>query len=160
MPIKLGYPVVCQDYIDWLNDKDVTHYLAGTFGEWDLSALHAYVNRMVEHSIFRGIYADGVHVGNVKAGPISRRHKRAALGIMIGRQDMWGQGIGTRAIGAMVLLCAKQGLHSLTAGIIEGHFGAIRAFEKAGFHRVGIFHQSRVLQGEWRNELSFERVLP
>jgi RimJ/RimL family protein N-acetyltransferase len=159
MNVTLDDVIVSQDYVDWLNDPEVTHYLEGNFGDWSIWKLQAYVDQAHKDSIFKGIYADGVYVGNIKAGPVKWRHKHADIGIMIGNTEYWGLGIGKRAISLMVEECKARGLHCLTAGIIAGNKRSMRAFVVSGFHYIGAFPEFRALDDDLVDELFFVQVV-
>lgn len=67
-------------------------------------------------------------------GPIDRNHNTAEIGIMIGDQDAWGQGIGTAAV-QLVMDIAREdlSLRRITAGCYKSNVGSWKAFTKAGF---------------------------
>ena len=167
MKVFLGEVVPSEQYLKWLADPEVTYFLEGA-GDYTMDQLQDYVEARKADSFFFGIYViDGketlssrpIHVGNIKAGPINRRHEHADVGILIGEKRFWRQGIGTEAINLLVAHCFGQGLHMLTAGIIENNFGSQRAFSKAGFKRTGTWDEFRWLPEEgWKSEYFYQRL--
>lgn len=154
--VNLGRVLVGERYLAWLRDPEVTRFLEHakpcSYGE-----LLRYWKARDEDSIFKGIYVDGEYVGNIKAGPVDARHLHADIGIMIGEKQYWGKGVGTEAIELMVKHCYFEGLHMVTAGIIDGNVGSVKAFLKAGFKEVGRLPQYRKFEGTFRDELLFAR---
>lgn len=145
-------------YLSWLQDPQVTHYLEGNPNGYTLESLDAYVHAREKDSWFFGIYANDEYVGNIKAGPLNWRHKHADIGIMIGERSVWGKGVGTQAIELLADYCFTNGMHVLTAGIIEGNLGSVKAFIKAGFTYAGDFPEYRWLEG-WKAEMFYVKVV-
>jgi len=71
-----------------------------------------------------------------------------------------GQGLGSDAVRALAdYLVAERGHHRIVMVPAAENAAAIRAYEKAGFRRVGVLERSwRDEQGRWRDELYMERV--
>ena len=85
------------------------------------------------------VYREGNrHIGNIKLGPISWKHKNAEIGIIIGEKDCWGKGYARQAIELLSEYAfSKLKLHKLTAGCYANNIGSVKAFEKAGFVQEG-----------------------
>jgi aminoglycoside 6'-N-acetyltransferase len=71
-----------------------------------------------------------------------------------------GRGLGTDAVRTMARhLFDDRGHHRITIDPTAENPAAIRAYEKAGFRRVGILQASeRAPDGRWRDALLMERV--
>lgn len=140
-------------YVRWLSDPEVTRYLEATQA-LSIRSIEEYIKARDRDSIFRGIYLDTWHIGNIKAGPVDYRHRHADIGIMIGETWAWGHGHGTEAIRQMVALCFGPAykLHMVTAGIIDGNIASQKAFLKNGFKEIGRFPEFRRFESEWRDE--------
>ena len=158
MNISLGEVLPTTQYLGWLADPEVTRYLEGG-GFYTLDSLQFYVEARKRDSLFYGIYADGVYVGNIKVGTIRPRHHNGDLGLMIGDRAYWGKGVGTRAVELMKGVCRDWDFHVLTAGIIDDHPSSHKLFLKCGFQHVGTFHEFRWLEGRWHDELLYQIVL-
>src|SRR5207302_903441 len=86
----------------------------------------------------------GLHIGNIKVGPISTEHAYADVSYFIGERAYWGKGYATAAIIAATRFGFDAlGLHRAQAGVYEGNVGSARALEKAGY----------VLEGRLRGKL-------
>jgi aminoglycoside 6'-N-acetyltransferase len=71
------------------------------------------------------------------------------------------RGLGTEALTAVVRhLIDDRGHHRLVISADVENARAIRCYEKAGFRPVGVLHACARLNGEWRDELLMELVVP
>lgn len=126
------------DYVAWLGDEEVNRYLETRWSVQTLSSIREFVAAMLvsHHSYLFGIFdrEAGRHVGNVKLGPIERRHLYADVSYFLGDRSAWGKGYATDAV-----VCAtrfgfdRAGLHRVQAGFYETNVGSQRVLEKAGF---------------------------
>lgn len=143
---------VSDAYLGWLADSDISRFLESRFDTHDRESVEAYVGGMLasERDLFLGIFDKslGRHVGNIKLGPIDRRHGLGEIGIMIGDRAAWGRGIGTAAIRILEAIAREPlGLRKLTAGCYASNLGSSKAFEKAGFAVEGVRRAHYLLDG-------------
>jgi RimJ/RimL family protein N-acetyltransferase len=148
---------VTATYVSWLNDTDVSQYLESRFAVHSEESTRAFVQAMLDSpdNLFMGIHnaTAGGHVGNIKIGPINRRHGTGEIGILIGEKRAWGKGIATAAI-LLVCRVAREhlALRKLTAGCYASNTGSRRAFEKAGFEVEGV-RRHQLLLGDRPEDL-------
>ena len=73
-----------------------------------------------------------------------------------------GRGVGTEAVSRVVaLLRDERGHHRITIDPSVENVAAVRAYEKAGFTRVGVMRMAeRGPDGRWRDALFMEQVFP
>lgn len=140
-------------YAKWLTDPEVTRYMEVRYAPPDRDGLLCFVEGMnaSQTDLLLGIFtrATETHIGNIRLGPIHRRHQRGTLGILIGDRAIWGQGYATEAIAAVSDFAFDGlGLVKLTAGIYENNFGSLRAFLKAGFHVEIVRRAHAVFDGD------------
>ena len=109
------------------------------------------------------IVVDGEVAGMIQWGDGSddEHTRHAYIDIFVG-DSFAGRGIGTEAIKQLTrMLHTEHGYHRFTLDPAIENEPGIRAYEKAGFRRIGITvgsyreHQS----GRWRDELMMELVL-
>lgn len=148
---------VGEAYVRWLNDPETVRFTEARHAAHTPESVRAYVAacRACEHEHLLGIFeqAGGRHVGNIKIGPVNPRHQSASLGLIIGEKARWGRGYATEAIAlAARYAFTVLGLHKLTAGVIEGNEGSLRAFEKNGFVAEGVRRRQNFCEGRWRDE--------
>jgi RimJ/RimL family protein N-acetyltransferase len=151
-------------YAGWLNDPKVNQYLEIRFVTQDIGSVRAFVASALasEQVLFIGIHSHdlGRHVGNIKLGPIDRRHGLGEVGIMIGDRQAWGRGIGSEAIRCIADIAKHElGLRKLTAGCYASNVGSTRAFQKAGFHVEGLRSQHFLLEGRPEDLILMARLL-
>ena len=125
-------------YLGWLNDPEVNRYLETRFTAQSLESIRAFVagvnGRPDEHLLGMFLRADGVHIGNIKVGPVKPNHALADISLFIGERGCWGQGYATEAIVAASRHdFAALGVRKLSAGIYAPNIGSTRAFLKAGY---------------------------
>lgn len=149
---------VTERYVAWMNDPQITRYLESRFAPLSRGELVDYVEQMrssPDNSFFAILLRDnGMHVGNIKLGPIDRRHLRASIGLIIGEPSAWGKGIATEAIRAISTWAFTElHLEKLTAGAYAANVGSIRAFEKVGFSREGRLIDEVILEDGSRGDV-------
>ncbi len=127
---------VSEEYCQWLNDPTVNKYLETrkcTMGE-----LREFVQKQIDdpNSVFLGVFdrENDKHIGNVKLEPIDWQKKKAIFGILIGRKEYWGKGIGTEATKLTLDFAFGQlGLSEIELGVIGENKPARGVFEASGF---------------------------
>lgn len=151
-------------YAAWMRDPDVTRYLEVRFAPPDESSLESFIARMnaSDDNLLLGIFPRTEpqrHVGNIKLGPIDRRHRSAALGIAIGERGYWGRGFATQAIAAVSdHAFVALGLERLEAGFYADNVPSQRAFLRAGFVEEGRRRSARLCEGVRVDEVFMGRV--
>lgn len=152
-------------YVGWLNDPEINRFLESRFAVHDEEGTRAFVASVLasDNSVFFGIRSPvlgGRHVGNIKLGPIDRRHGLAEVGILLGEKAAWGQGLASAAIARVADIAYEElGLRKLSAGCYASNVGSARAFEKAGFALEGRRPQHFLLDGRPEDLLLLGRIL-
>jgi ribosomal-protein-alanine N-acetyltransferase len=145
-------------YVGWLNDPLVNRYLESRFMVHNEDSTRAFVSSCLDDPCtlmlgVRSIALQGRHVGNIKLGPIDRRHGLGEVGVLIGDREAWGGGLASSAIRLLCAIAAQQlGLRKLTAGCYASNVGSERAFVKAGFSVEGL-RQRHFLLGDRLEDL-------
>ena len=134
---------VKKNYYNWMKDPEVNQYLESRFEKWSVRRLKNYVKeiKINRDNFFWAIMLKetGRHIGNIKLGPINRKHGFADLGIIIGEKPYWGKGFATEAITLVADYAFKKlKLNKLTAGAYANNIGSVKAFKNAGFLIEGI----------------------
>jgi ribosomal-protein-alanine N-acetyltransferase len=151
---------ITSDYVDWMNDPEVVRFTESRFQQHTADSIGAFVETCNRDPdvLLLGIFdrGSGLHLGNIKLGPVDRHHLVADLGIIIGRKQFWGRGVACESI---VLLrdhaFAFEGLHKLTAGCYATNAGSAKAFEKAGFSLEARLPEQYQSGGSWVDGLRF-----
>jgi methionyl-tRNA formyltransferase/RimJ/RimL family protein N-acetyltransferase len=141
---KLLRTDVSERYVGWLNDPRINEYLECRHTKHTLKSVLNYVDSLNQSSeLLYGIFdvKNGLHIGNVKVGPVNKIHKQASIGLLIGERNYWGKGLGTKVITYISKYATRElGLETLTAGCYECNLGSYRAFMKSGWEKVGIIN--------------------
>jgi ribosomal-protein-alanine N-acetyltransferase len=126
-------------YLAWLNDPEVNQYSGRRFRPTSQAAAEQYLAgiggdaQVLAICILNG----GVHIGNIKYGPVDWCSRCAEIEILIGDKPQWGKGYGTEAIG---LLCGHLfltlKLHRVEAKTANPSF--VRAVGKLGWKQEGV----------------------
>jgi len=145
-------------YLRWLNDPEVTRYTeTGTFPS-TAEDLENYYRAVIgsRNDVILAIVdkESGLHVGNIKLGPIHWIHRTATLGILIGEKEFWGKGVGLEATRLMVEYgFVRLNLHRIDLGVFAEHDAAVRCYEKAGFKVEGRMREDLFQDGQYRDRL-------
>jgi len=129
-------------YLGWLSDLEVNRYLeirhSPPASVAELAQFVDFINQSADSILFGIFLLDGIHIGNVKLGPIDSSNRRTDVGLLIGDKGQWGRGYATRAI-RLVSDFAFQHLDlvRLTAGCYDPNQGSFHAFMKAGYQHEG-----------------------
>jgi aminoglycoside 6'-N-acetyltransferase len=111
----------------------------------------------------RAIVIDGRVAGLVQFWEeLEPRYRHASIDIFVD-PDFQGRGIGTEAVRRLTReLIERRGHHRITIDPATANFAAIRAYEKAGFRRVGVMRcYERDPGGEgWHDGLLMELISP
>jgi len=89
-------------------------------------------------------------IGVCDLSEIDRRHKRAEIGFMLGR-DAWGQGYALEAMRAVLTYAASAGLSRLLARTHLGNRRSDSLLEKLGFVEEGLLRGYVLRDGERRD---------
>ena len=87
-------------------------------------------------------------IGTCTLFQVDRRNRRAEIGFIL-RRDMWGKGLMSEAIGA--LLCFAFGtmnLHRIEADVDPRNENCLKLLERAGFTREGLLRERWLVNGE------------
>lgn len=153
-------PLLPQDindrYVGWFRDERVILFLeARNISSSD--ALMHLVDGFVRDIWYMYAIVDraqGSHIGNIKIGPINRRHQTADMSIFIGDVGSWGKGYATLAVSLATHIAFEQfGLRKLHAGVIDGNPGSVRAFEKAGWNVEAELPSDLLHEGQAKNRI-------
>lgn len=143
---------VTPEYMEWLNDHNVTKYLC--VGRMPISEDEAREfkndNNNIRFSIvFNSEGTSFWPIGTISLNNIDWISRKCDVGYMIGESDCWGKGIATKAINlAIDYAFNRLGLNKITAGVVEGNIGSKRSLEKNGFTEYGVNPQDYYLDGE------------
>lgn len=136
---------ITERYLSWFRDPRVTKYIEAK--HLTRQECTEYLNRP-EHTIY-AVEVDGIHIGNVKVGPIDPRHGLSDLVTVIGDASYWGKGYATEAVRQGILMAfLRHGVRKLAAGIHGDNVGSIKAYTRAGFEIEGVLRDHYLVDGK------------
>jgi RimJ/RimL family protein N-acetyltransferase len=122
---------ITNNYLSWLNDKDLMKYSNQRFNYHTKSSCIIYLNSFLKtDNIFIAIYCDDIFVGTMTAY-IKKEHKTADIGILVGK-DYHGRGIATDAWSTLMAYLLSIGIRKVTGGSLRCNLGMIKVMTKSG----------------------------
>lgn len=162
---------ITAEYVSWLNDPDVNRYMCtGRLPviKKDMYAPEGEVNLMFAIMSNVGIDDSGrsfedkdyvYYIGTLSLHRISWIDRRGEIGYIIGSKEHWGMGIATEAIGLITDYAFNRlNLNKVSAGVVDGNVGSIRALEKNGFKQYGTIPQDYFLDGKFLDGVRFYKL--
>lgn len=134
---------ITQEYINWLNDFEVTKYLEIRFKPQTQKKVEKYVNDMlsdVEHAKHFGVYDTGGArlIGTVTLPEINWNHSYADISFVIGHPDARKKKYAEEAVRAVIQYMFQNcKLKKLWAGYYDGHKASEHILKKIGFREEG-----------------------
>lgn len=151
------------NYVSWMGDPDVTRFLSTNSYSHSKESIMEYVEKinLSNEDYLFGIYLnDGVrHIGNIKIGTISFRHRHAELGLLIGESDCRGKGYAIEGLNLCMLFAFEYlNLNKVYAGVNEMNTSSVKLFENAGFRQCAKFIKHAFLEGKYRDSFFYEML--
>ena len=140
---------VTENYLNWFKSGDVTSFLEVDGNSLTRMDVINYIDEGNKTGSYK-MYAiclneNNQHIGNLKVGPINKKHLVADLVCVIGDKNYWRKGLATEAIGlGNKLAFEKFGIRKLHGQIYADNIGSIKAYCKAGWIIEGVI-QGRYL---------------
>ena len=142
--------------VAWLNNPVVTRYLLH-MRPWSLVEEKAWIDKVMRNedkssATFVVETTDGEYVGVSGLNHIDGRNRSAEAGIVIGRPEEWGRGLGTDAMKALLRHAFEElGLHRVHLRVYSFNERAIRSYVKLGFVEEGRLRQAMFRHGAWHD---------
>ena len=143
-------------YLEWINEYEVTRFMETGVFPTTAEGLRRYVESVTASpaTVMLAIVEreTGLHIGNIKLGPIRWIHRRADMGIMLGDRTRWGRGYGREAV-ALILGYAFEwlNLNKVTLGVDTDNVAAVRIYESLGFKIEGTQRRHLFRDGAYRD---------
>lgn len=151
-----------ETYMKWINDPDMRNYLLVRFPmslkdekEWisNMSAKGLPRNIVFAIELRRGER----HIGSVALHQIDWVQRRATTGSFISPASLRGKGYATEAKGLLLdYAFGELGLHSIWSIANSNNPASIRALEKQGYTRGGVWRAATLVKGEWIDAVYFD----
>jgi RimJ/RimL family protein N-acetyltransferase len=142
--------------VAWLNNPAVTRYLLN-MRPWSLVEEKAWIERTMRNEDPSAVTlvietTDGEYVGSTGLMHIDRRNQNAEAGIVIGRPEEWGRGLGTDAMKGLLRHAFEElNLHRVSLRVYVFNERAMRSYAKLGFVEEGRLRQAMYRHGAWHD---------
>ena len=142
--------------VAWLNNSAVTRYLLH-MRPWSLIEEKAWIERVMKNEdpsavTFVVETTDGEYVGSTGLMQIDRRNRSAEAGIVIGRPEEWGRGLGTDAMRGLLRHAFEElNLHRVSLRVYTFNERAMKSYAKLGFVEEGRLRQAMFRHGAWHD---------
>lgn len=140
---ELTHEDITESYLNWFKNNEVTSFLEVDGKSLTTQMVKDYIDVGVNSENYY-MYAicikeENKHIGNLKVGPINKKHKIADLVCVIGDRSYWGKGLATEAIAlGNALAFEKYDIRKLHGQIYADNIGSIKAYCKAGWIIEGV----------------------
>ncbi|MCI9887833.1 GNAT family N-acetyltransferase [Micrococcales bacterium 31B] len=108
------------------------------------------------------ILVDGEVAGQITLSGVvaSPAFRKSTLGYWVAR-PWWGRGVASEAVHQLVLQASTTlSLHRLEAHTRLENVASQRVLQKNGFTRWGVAREHIFIEGAWRDEIFWERIVP
>ena len=151
---------VTMEYVDWMNDPEVVQYTRQSDRLHSAESVTRYAEQQLASKAAHlfGIFHEGLHIGNIKLGPVEGRKGCAEVGYIIGRKDYWNKGVASAVVRAVADFGLKElGLGSIEADCHEENVASVKALRNAGFEIEGHFTGECAPNGESVDQVKLSR---
>lgn len=155
---------VSEDYVNWMNDPEVTQFLESKWQSHTQKSTIDYIdsfNRTQNNFLF-GIFllSDNTHIGNVKIGNINYVHSHADIGMAIGKKDSWTKGVGSESLMLIEKIAREYlNLNKIFGGIYAINHGSFAMTQKCGWREVGRYEKHVFHKGEYMDVILVEKLI-
>lgn len=150
----------------WMNDREVMTW--GRFSPDHMTSLAAlekeYEKELTGEESNRTTFViertdGGKPIGWCSLHTWDRKHVSVDVGIVLGEKGLWGQGLGSEAVGLLLeLVFQQQGWHHAELYTLVENQRAVRSAEKCGFRRVGVHREATYFDGRYHDLLIMEQL--
>lgn len=149
-------PVRLEDaarFVKWFNDPDVNKFM--NYRGLTLAFEKKYIKNRLKSKTKDTLHfcidtVDGIHIGSCGLESISKAHKRATFGIIIGNKKYWNKGLGTEAARLIIDYGFKKlKLHRIDLDVYAYNPRAIKVYKRLGFKLEGKKREHAFWKGKY-----------
>jgi [ribosomal protein S5]-alanine N-acetyltransferase len=133
---ELLHEDITEEYLSWFRDRDVTRFLESSNLTLKEVLDHLDYGRETRTYLVHAIclLENDLHVGNIKIGPIDRKHMVSDLVTVIGNKNYWGRGIATEAIKLATNIAFEDlNMRKMSASIYSDNIASVKCYLRAGW---------------------------
>ena len=155
---KLVEDDVNQDYLEGFKNKEVLAFLELDGNTLTKEKVAEYIKTGEQTKTYY-MYAvclkeNNKQIGNLKIGPINRKHMLSDLVTVIWDRNYWGKGLATEAIKlGNKIAFEEHNIHKLTGGMYEKNIGSLKAYTKAGWIEEARLQNHYIIEGKFQDRI-------
>jgi RimJ/RimL family protein N-acetyltransferase len=140
------------EYLKWSNDRELIHLtgmpvLPKSMDELEIWYCHAMKNPGNKFFAIRTKKEE--YIGNIELNSIDWINRNLEIGILIGRREFHGKGLGLDATLTVLHFIFEQlNFHRVYLSVINYNKKAINLYEKCGFKKEGIKREAFLYRGQ------------
>ena len=147
--------------VQWLEPRETHRFLVSAWRGGKITTRHLAVAARNQTSLLYLIRQGLEPCGLVGLSDIDRDDACGMVWYLVGRRDLSGRGIATKAVD---LICrvgfGQLGLRCIYAWVMEPNVGSIRVLEKNDFREFGRMRQAATCDGHAVDRVYFDRIAP
>ena len=146
---------VTEEYLSWLNDKEVSSVLATVSNNYTMQMLDDYITEILssdKNCMFMIVEKkSNISIGTIKLSNIDHVNGVCNLGIMIGNRNFWGGGLGKEALRMTIDYAFNVlGIRKICDSVHSNNPRALATDLKIGFSVEGVLKEQFWHSGEGR----------
>ncbi len=148
---ELTHEDITDRYLSWFRDMDVTRFLeVRDLTYQEVVDYMDFGKKSCTYFMYAICFNDNeLHIGNLKIGPLSRRHALSDMVTVIGDKAHWGKGIATEAIRLGIKLAFnKYNIRKLSASMYSDNIGSLKAYLNAGWFEEARLKEHGIIEGK------------
>lgn len=147
---------VTDEYVSWMNDANLSKFIPAMTFPSVRDSVEKYVRGYIENPdvVFLAIIekSSGVHVGNIKLGPINWVSRNAEFGRLIGLREYRSKGYGSEAVSLLLHYSFNVlNLNKIFASCLGSNVSAINSNKKAGLEVDAVVKEKFFASGKYED---------
>lgn len=140
-------------FVKWFNDPEVNRFM--NYRGLTLAFERKHIRNRLKVRVSDNLHfcidtKEGIHIGACSLEGISKVHKRASFGIIIGDKKYWDRGLGSEAARIIIDYGFKKlKLHRITLDVYAYNPRAIKVYKRLGFKAEGIKREHAFWRGKF-----------
>lgn len=145
-----------QDYLSWLNDRQLMKFSNQRFRTHSMESCRAYLATFVgsDHMLI-AIYFKGEFVGTMTAYR-SVVHSTCDIGLLV-CSTVQGKGVGKDAWGTLMAHLLASGTRKVTGGALSCNYAMVHIMKCCGMHSDGVRARHEMVEGVPHDVLYFAK---
>ena len=158
--MPFGADDITDDYIGWLNDPQVVRFSNQRFHRHSPETCQKYLSSFMgtNHWFLKIVDGqDGLTIGTMTAY-VSAHHRTVDMGILIGRRQVWGQGLGQDSWNTLMSwFLENKDVRKVTGGTMKANTAMVRIMEKSGMTLEAVRGGQELLEGKPQDLLYYAK---